>query len=123
VCCRGVLHITDMDRIELSNLNRQFLFRRRHIGSSKATVASNAGRCINNNMNIKVYETRVEPLTESIFNDGFWESLDIVVNALDNIKSRQYVDGQCVWYRKPLLESGTLGTKGNVQVQEEYLFY
>jgi ubiquitin-activating enzyme E1 len=26
------------------------------------------------------------------------------------------MDQRCVFYRKPLLESGTLGTKGNVQV-------
>ncbi|KAF8817666.1 ubiquitin-activating enzyme E1 family protein, partial [Cardiosporidium cionae] len=30
--------------------------------------------------------------------------------------SRQYVDSRCVWYGKPLIESGTLGTKANVQV-------
>lgn len=27
-----------------------------------------------------------------------------------------YMDQRCVFYRKPLLESGTLGTKGNTQV-------
>ena len=27
-----------------------------------------------------------------------------------------YVDQRCVFFRKPLLESGTLGTKGNTQV-------
>ena len=28
----------------------------------------------------------------------------------------QYMDRRCVYYGKPLLESGTLGTKANVQV-------
>ena len=27
-----------------------------------------------------------------------------------------YMDRRCVYYQKPLLESGTLGTKGNTQV-------
>jgi ubiquitin-activating enzyme E1 len=33
----------------------------------------------------------------------------------------QYVDRRCVYYRKPLLESGTLGTKGNTQVVVPYI--
>lgn len=51
--------------------------------------------------------------TEHVFNDEFWEGLDFVVNAVDNIKARLYVDARCVWYEKPLLESGTLGIKAN----------
>ena len=39
--------------------------------------------------------------------------MDITVNAVDNVKARLYTDGRCVFYQKPLLESGTLGTKCN----------
>jgi ubiquitin-activating enzyme E1 len=55
--------------------------------------------------------------TEALFNDTFWESLNIVANALDNVEARLFVDGRCVYYGLPLLESGTLGTKGNTQVR------
>ncbi|KAG8751746.1 hypothetical protein FRC12_012274, partial [Ceratobasidium sp. 428] len=51
-----------------------------------------------------------------IYGDEFFESLDGVTNALDNIKARLYMDQRCVFFQKPLLESGTLGTKGNTQV-------
>ena len=33
------------------------------------------------------------------------------------IKIGMYMDRRCVFYKKPLLESGTLGTKGNTQVK------
>ena len=29
---------------------------------------------------------------------SFWNNLNFVVNAVDNVKARQYVDGQCVWF-------------------------
>lgn len=54
--------------------------------------------------------------TEEYFNDEFWTNLSFVVNAVDNIKARQYVDTQCVWYEKALFESGTLGTKCHSQI-------
>jgi len=40
----------------------------------------------------------------------------VIINALDNVQARLYVDSKCVWHSLPLIESGTLGTKGNVQV-------
>ena len=44
------------------------------------------------------------------------QGLDVVVNALDNVDARMYVDGRCVYFQKALLESGTLGTKCNTQM-------
>merc|ERR1719211_234817 len=64
----------------------------------------------------KAMELRVGQETENIYNDSFFEPLDGVANALDNVEARTYMDRRCVYYNKPLLESGTLGTKGNTQV-------
>ena len=54
--------------------------------------------------------------TENVYNDDFFGKLDGVANALDNVEARTYMDRRCVYYGLPLLESGTLGTKGNTQV-------
>ena len=64
---------------------------------------------------MKPLQNRVSPQTEDVFDDKFWSSLSLVTNALDNVQARLYVDSQCVYFRKGLLESGTLGTKCNVQ--------
>ncbi len=54
--------------------------------------------------------------TTHIFSDSFFESQNIVANALDNVQARRYMDMRCVSSKIPLLESGTLGPKGHVQV-------
>ena len=112
----GKLTVTDDDTIEKSNLSRQFLFRQTDIGRSKSEVAAAAAKAMNNSFNIASLQNRVCPETEDVFNDGFWEGLDVIVNALDNVKARLYVDMRCVYFGKPLLESGTLGPKCNTQV-------
>lgn len=112
----GKVSCTDNDNIEVSNLNRQFLFRKHNVGHSKSETACAIAKDINKNFNVKDYMTIVSKDTEAVFNDEFWEGLDFVVNAVDNLKARLYVDSQCVFYEKPLLESGTLGTKANSQM-------
>lgn len=117
----GIIHITDMDLIEKSNLSRQFLFRNCHIKKSKSQTAGEAIKVMNPSINIKTYTDRVGVETESKFNDSFMNKLDGVCNALDNIQARLYMDGRCLEYQKPLLESGTLGTKGNTQIVVPFL--
>lgn len=114
----GKITVTDMDSIEKSNLNRQFLFRPRDVGKMKSECAVSAVQEMNPELLGKFnrLSDRVGPDTENVFNEEFWDDIDIVTNALDNIEARTYVDRRCVFFRKPLLESGTLGTKGNTQV-------
>lgn len=115
-CDGGKVIVTDMDSIEKSNLNRQFLFRPWDVQKPKSSTAAKAAKSMNPHLNIEHQENRVGPDTENIYTDEFFENLDGVANALDNVDARMYMDRRCVYYCKPLLESGTLGTKGNVQV-------
>lgn len=112
----GHLIVTDMDTIERSNLNRQFLFRTKDIGTSKSKAASLAITKMNPEIKVEPHFNRVGHETENIYDMKFFDSLDGVANALDNVDARKYMDSRCVLFKKPLLESGTLGTKGNVQV-------
>ncbi|CAL5189703.1 unnamed protein product [Lathyrus oleraceus] len=113
---QGKLTVTDDDVIEKSNLSRQFLFRDWNIGQAKSTVAASAAASINPRLNIEALQNRVGAETENVFHDAFWENLSVVVNALDNVNARLYVDQRCLYFQKPLLESGTLGAKCNTQM-------
>lgn len=71
---------------------------------------------MNKDLSIEALRLRVSPENDQVFSDDFWEDLDAVINAVDNIKARLFVDSRCVFYEKHLFESGTLGTKCNSQV-------
>ncbi|KAK7490564.1 hypothetical protein BaRGS_00018167 [Batillaria attramentaria] len=93
---KGMVHVTDMDHIEKSNLNRQFLFRPWDVQKPKSVTAANAVMTMNPAIKVKAREDRVGPETEAVFTDEFFESLDGVANALDNVDARMYMDRRCV---------------------------
>ena len=85
----GNVFLTDMDTIEKSNLNRQFLFRPWDVQKLKSTTAGNAAKAMNPEFRITTHENRVGNETENIYNDEFFESLDGVANALDNVDASE----------------------------------
>jgi len=110
------LLVTDMDRIEVSNLSRQFLFRQTDVGNPKSTSAARVVKGWNPDLQVEALEKGVGTTSEDFFDDAFWGSITLCWNALDNVKARKYTDSCCLWYGLPLLESGTLGTKSNSDV-------
>jgi len=112
----GSIVLTDPDIIEVSNLNRQFLFRERHLRKPKAQTAAAAAIYMNKELkgNIIARLDKVCEATSHIFTDTFFETTSVVTNALDNVQARRYIDTRCVSAKTPLLESGTLGPKGHV---------
>ncbi|KAH3830157.1 hypothetical protein DPMN_103395 [Dreissena polymorpha] len=113
----GEITITDNDLIEKSNLNRQFLFRPHHIRKPKSTTAAETVKEINPDVCIVAQQHKVCVQTEkTVYTDAFFEKHDLIVNALDNVEARRYVDSRCVTSRRSLLESGTMATKGHTQV-------
>ncbi|KOS22638.1 Ubiquitin-activating enzyme E1-like protein [Escovopsis weberi] len=109
----GEIHIVDLDTIDLSNLNRQFLFRHEHIKKSKALIAKEAAQKFNPNVKIVAHHANIKDLE---FTVSWFRSFKIVFNALDNLDARRHVNKMCLAADVPLIESGTTGFNGQVQV-------
>ena len=60
--------ITDMDNIEQSNLNRQFLFKQTDIGKSKSVIAAKNASIINNNVSVISHEYKICKDTLNTYN-------------------------------------------------------
>ena len=113
------VRVTDPDHIEKSNLSRQFLFRSSDIGKSKSECAVKYIKD-NYDFNYQSFEHKLvaedKETTELLFKD-----IDIVINALDSVTARRYVDSVCFDKKLPLFESGTQGLKCNTQPVIPYL--
>ncbi|XP_018403524.1 PREDICTED: NEDD8-activating enzyme E1 catalytic subunit isoform X2 [Cyphomyrmex costatus] len=82
------LHVIDMDTIELSNLNRQFLFRHKDIGSYKAEVAA---KFINTRIpgcNVAAHNCEIQSKSEA-----FFQQFHMVICGLDSIVARRWLNG------------------------------
>ncbi|KAH9386567.1 ubiquitin-activating enzyme E1 [Nematocida major] len=115
----GRVALTDMDAIERSNLNRQFLFREHDISQMKSAVAAREAAALNPSARespVMAYVSKVGKETESLFNDEFYGRVDVILNALDNVEARLYIDSRAIYHKVAVIDSGTLGSKGHTQV-------
>jgi molybdopterin/thiamine biosynthesis adenylyltransferase len=109
----GNITIVDMDRVVASNLNRCLFFRGEDAerrGFKAEVLAERAGE-IAPSCKVEGVVSTVQELDEAAFRGA-----DIVLGCLDNIAARLHVNAHCCHHGVPLIDGGTLGTSGKVQV-------
>ncbi|CAH2324165.1 SUMO-activating enzyme subunit 2 [Pelobates cultripes] len=107
------LYLIDLDTIDVSNLNRQFLFQKKHVGRSKAEVAKESALQFCPEANITACHDSV---MSPDYDVEFFRQFTLVMNALDNQAARNHVNRMCLAADIPLIESGTAGYLGQVTV-------
>ncbi len=107
----GRLVLIDFDTVEVSNLNRQLLYREKDVGRNKAEVAAERIKEINKNVMIDVFQTSIEEVPMSVY-----RKVDVFVGALDSFEARRWANSLAVQLRKPLVSGGMYGFLGQVQV-------
>ncbi|XVE81958.1 hypothetical protein DITRI_Ditri15bG0108400 [Diplodiscus trichospermus] len=118
------LDVIDMDRIEVTNLNRQFLFRLEDVGKPKAEVAAKRVMERVSGVNIVPHFCRIEDKDIEFYSD-----FNIIALGLDSIEARSYINAVACSFleydsddnpreesMKPMVDGGTEGFKGHARV-------
>ncbi len=108
----GKLGIMDADSVDLSNLQRQVLYKVEDIGSPKATTA--ATRLLKLNDTIEYEAVKQNFKAENA--EGFVKNYDIIVDCTDNFTARYLINDFCVKFNKPFVYGAIHQFEGQVSV-------
>lgn len=108
----GHLTIVDFDRVDLSNLQRQILYRSADIGRPKAEAARDTLLALNPLVTVTTIARRLEDsdLVEQV------AQADVVIDATDNFATRFALNAACVRTRTPLVSGAAIRLEGQVAV-------
>ena len=108
----GRIGLVDGDTVEMSNLQRQFLFREADVGRRKVEVAAEKLRQVNPNVEVVAYDRKLDSgnAIEVI------RKYEVVIDATDNLPSRYLINDACVLLGKPDVYASALGFDGQASI-------
>jgi len=106
----GRLLLADPDRLDLTNLQRQILYRSSEIGAAKATLAAAALAALNPEIQIEAIAARMDEQALA----ALLPRVDLVLDCTDNSPSRRAINRACFAHRLPLLSAAALGWEGQL---------
>ncbi|SER40140.1 Molybdopterin or thiamine biosynthesis adenylyltransferase [Faunimonas pinastri] len=106
----GHIDIVDHDRVDASNLHRQWLYRMSDIGRPKAEAAWDALAPLNPEVGLHAHAERLRPSNV----EGLVGAVDLVVDAADSLAVTYMLGSTCHRLRKPLITASVLEQRGYV---------
>lgn len=106
----GNIGISDFDKIDESNLQRQFFFKSSEAGKSKAEVLHDRMTELNSSCNIEVFNSLVNKDMALKLFMGY----DYILDATDNPASKHMIESVCEELDKPCCIGGVSGFRGQV---------
>lgn len=108
----GYLEIIDQDKIELSNLQRQVIFKTKDINQYKSDIAAHEAMEINPGIKCISH-------SNSLSNQNAIElisGVDLVIDCTDNFPTRYLINDACVLTEKPFIYGSIYRFEGQVSV-------
>lgn len=106
------VRIIDKDKVELSNLQRQWIYDEEDIGLYKAESAFTKLSKVNSDIQIEAIVSEFnEANAKELIKD-----FDIVMDATDNFKTRYIIDDVCFELKKPWVFTGILGAEAQTMI-------
>ena len=106
----GKIGIVDYDKVELSNLNRQLIYKDSDKGKSKVDVTKNYISELNSSTKIEIFEMRIdEKNLPNIIGD-----YDILADCTDNLETRLSINDVCTKFKKKSVVSAVGGFFGQI---------
>lgn len=108
----GHLVLADNDKVELSNLPRQIIYRNTDVGVPKALAATRAITALNPDCQVVPVAKR---LTSSSLDD-YCVKADLVVDCTDNFSTRSELNAACLKHKRPLVSAAAIRMEGQITV-------
>ncbi|MCP4327527.1 MAG: molybdopterin-synthase adenylyltransferase MoeB [Alphaproteobacteria bacterium] len=113
----GTLGIIDDDAVELSNLQRQVLFRTDQLGRPKVDCAVEAVAAINPEILVRPYNRRLTAENAADIIDDY----DLVADGSDNFTTRYVLNDACFFAAKTLVGGALLRFDGQLSTFKAYV--
>ena len=78
-----------MDTIDVTNLNRQFLFREKDVGRHKSIVAAEFIHTRDSSVEVTPYTCKIQEK-----GDAFYKQFALIIGGVDNIEARQWINAK-----------------------------
>jgi len=111
-CGVGVIGVVDFDKVDVSNLNRQFLYNVFDIGKSKVFCAESFLKKINDGINLFTYNERISYDNFSSIMIGY----DIILDCTDTLESKFFINECGIKLNIPVIHGSILGFSGYVSI-------
>lgn len=108
----GKLIINDFDSVDITNLQRQILFKSTDIGKNKALIAKQHLKLINPETNIETIEHRLSP-TEL---QTSFKNCSLIIDCSDNFATRYSVNEVSQKLKIPLLTGAAIRFQGQLSI-------